>query len=167
MDLYLDEEAEAAEEMMDVVESAIGEDERFVCERAEDGDVQFGFRSNWGEVVGYFSWREELPAVLFTISMGLVAPEDRFREISRLITMINENLWLGHFDLWGEEGSIVFRHALPMIGRSELASGEVHGLMAAALDASDRFYPAFQFVLAGKSAEEAAAAALFDTVGEA
>jgi hypothetical protein len=168
MDLYLDEDVEAGDELMDIVEAVLQDDDRFASERAEDGDVQFGFRGAWCEAVGYFSWREELPAMLFTVSFGLVAEEARRKDAAHLIALINENLWLGHFDLWAEDGAIVFRHALPMIGRSEIAPGEVQGLLAAAMDAADRFYPAFCFLLNdGKSAEDAAFAALFETAGEA
>lgn len=168
MDLYLDEEIEAGEEMMDVVEAVLHDDDRFISERADDGDVQFCFKGAWGEAVGYFSWREELPALLYTVSFGLTAAPEKRREAAHLIAMINENLWLGHFDLWAEDGSIVFRHAIPMIGRADVAPGEVQALLAAALDAADRFPPAFRFLLNdNRSAEDAAFAALFETAGEA
>jgi hypothetical protein len=82
--------------------------------------------------------------------------------------MINENLWLGHFDLWNEDGSVVFRHSIPMIGRGELTVGEVHALVAASMDAADRFYPAFDFLLrCGQTAEDSLKIALFETIGEA
>lgn len=168
MDLYLDEDVEAGEEMMDVVEAVLHDDDRFLSERAEDGDLQFCFKGAWGEAVGYFSWREELPALLFTVSFGLTAEPDRQRDAAHLIALINENLWLGHFDLWAEDGAIVFRHAIPLVGRAEIAPGEIQALLAAALDAADRFPPAFRFLLKdGKTPDEAAFAALFETAGEA
>jgi hypothetical protein len=168
MDLYLDEELEAGDEIMDVVEAVLQDDDRFECERAQDGDMQFGFKGQWCEAVGYFSWREELPAMLFTVSYNITAEEERRADAAQLIAMINENLWLGHFDIWADNGSIVFRHALPMIGRSEIAPGEVQSLLAAAMDAADRFWPAFNFLLqGGQTPEEAAFAALFETAGEA
>ncbi len=34
----------------------------------------------------------------------------------RLIAQINEQLWLGHFDLWTQEGLVMFRHALLLNG---------------------------------------------------
>jgi hypothetical protein len=41
-------------------------------------------------------------------------------------------------------------------------------MLAAALDAADRFQPAFHFlILAGMKAEDAADAALFEVIGEA
>ena len=48
------------------------------------------------------------------------------------------------------------------------STGEIQAMLAAALDAAERFQPAFHFViLGGMPAEDAAAAALFETTGEA
>jgi hypothetical protein len=153
---------------MDLVEAVVGADNRFTAERGDDGDLTFSAQGMFCEVTGYFTFREELPAVLLTVSFDLRCPRSKLVEASRLTALINENLWLGHFDVWSADGAIVFRHAVPMIGRSELAAGEVQALLAAALDAADRFYPAYNFLFwAGKTPEEAVEAALFETVGEA
>ena len=40
-------------------------------------------------------------------------------------------------------------------------------MIDAAVEAADRFYPAFDFLMNGKSPEEALTACMFDTVGEA
>lgn len=168
MDLWLDDESETPSDPMDTVETVIGSDDRFQCERAEDGDVHFSFKTSWGESVGYFSYRHELPALLFTLGFEIQAPVSRRTETLKLASLINENLWLGHFDVWSDDGSIIFRHALPMIGRDEISPGEIQALLAAALDAAERFHPAFQFLLqAGTTPEEAAQAAMFETAGEA
>lgn len=168
MDLWLDDEAEAANDPMGIVEGVIAADERFQCERAEDGDVHFSFKCSWGETVGYFSYRHELPAMLFTLGFDLQAAQSRRVEAIRLAGLINENLWLGHFDVWSDDGTIIFRHAMPMIGRDEISVGEIQAMLAAALDAAERFQPAFHFlILGGMAAEEAAQAALFEVCGEA
>lgn len=168
MDLYLDDEAEAPSDPMDTVEAVIGADDRFLSERAEDGDVHFSFKCTWGESVGYFSHRHELPALLFTLGYDLQAPKSRLVEAVRLAGLINENLWLGHFDVWSDDGTIIFRHAMPMIGREEISVGEIQAMLAAALDAAERFQPAFHFVIiGGMAAEDAAQAALFEVCGEA
>jgi hypothetical protein len=168
MDLYLDDDAEVSGDPMDTVEAVIESDERFRCERAEDGDVHFSFKSSWGDSVGYFSYRHELPALLFTLGFDLRTPKSRYAEAVKLASQINENLWLGHFDVWSDDGTIIFRHAMPMIGRDEISVGEVQAMLAAALDAAERFKPAFHFlILAGMAAEDAAGAALFETLGEA
>ena len=168
MDLWIDDETETSTDPMDTVEAVVSSDDRFVCERAEDGDMHFSFKCSWGESVGYFSYRHELPALLFTLGFDIQAARSRRVEAIRLAGLINENLWLGHFDVWSDDGTIIFRHAMPMIGRDEISIGEVQAMLAAAMDAAERFQPAFQFLILGNmSADDAAAAALFEVSGEA
>lgn len=168
MDLYLDDDVSESSDPLDMVESIISSDDRFSVERGEDGDVHFSLVHNWAEAAGYVSYRAELPALLFTLGFDMRAPKNRRAEATRLAGMINENLWLGHFDVWSDDGSIIFRHSIPMIGRDEVSIGEVQALLAAVLDAADRFHPAFQFLLkSGATPEEASAAAMFETAGEA
>lgn len=168
MDLWLDNETDTSSDPMDTVEAVLSTDERFTSERAEDGDQHFSFKTSMGETVGYFSYRHELPAMLFTLGFDLQAPASRRAEATRLAALINENLWLGHFDVWSDDGTIIFRHAMPMIGRDDISVGEVQAMLAAALDAAERFQPAFHFlILGGMLPEDAAAAAMFEVSGEA
>jgi hypothetical protein len=82
--------------------------------------------------------------------------------------MINEQLWLGHFDLWTKEGVVMYRHALLLSGGIAPTSRQIEGMLTAAIEACERYYQAFQFVVwAGKSAQEALDTALFETAGEA
>ena len=167
---YLDDEDEITtiEDPIDLAEAVLSTDSRFVTERSDAGDLSFNFKAAWCGVTGFLGWREELPAVLLTVAFDLRAPESRVSDAARLVAMINENLWLGHFDLWSEDGSIVFRHSIPMVGRVELSTGEIHALLAATMDAADRFYPAFDFLIrCGRSPQEAIEAAMFETAGEA
>ena len=46
-------------------------------ERSEDGDIHFTFKCAWGETAGYFSYRDELPALLFTLGFDLQSPPSR------------------------------------------------------------------------------------------
>ncbi len=168
MSLYHTDDEELPSDPMDLIEAIVNSDDRFNAERAEDGDVQFCFKSAWTEAAGYFSYRTELPALLFTLGFDLQATPERMTATTRLAAMINENLWLGHFDVWSDDGSIIFRHAAPMIGRDEISPGEVQALLAAALDAAERFYPAFKFVVEnGATPEDAVQAAMFEIAGEA
>lgn len=168
MSLYEADDEEYLADPMDLVEEVVNSDDRFSAARADDGDVQFSVKSAWTEAAGYFSYRTELPALLFTLGFDLQTSRARMGEAMRLAAMINENLWLGHFDVWSDDGSIIFRHAAPMIGRAQISPGEVQALLAAALDASERFYPAFKFVVEnGASPEEAVQAAMFEVAGEA
>ena len=88
-------------------------------------------------------------------------------EASRLVVMINERLWIGHFDLWAHDGVLLYRHSLMLHG-AEPTPGQCEALLQAALESCERYYQAFQFVVwAGKRAEDAIATAIFETEGQA
>jgi len=94
-------------------------------------------------------------------------PDNRLTEIYKLIAQINEQLWLGHFDLWTQEGLIMFRHGL-MLNGALATPPQVEALLKAALEACERYYQAFQFVVwAGKESREALVSTMFHTEGQA
>jgi hypothetical protein len=82
--------------------------------------------------------------------------------------MINEQLWVGHFDFWNQDGLIMYRHALVLAGGVEASSRQCEVLLCSAVESCERYYPAFQFVVwAGKSARAALEAAMFEVAGQA
>ena len=152
---------------LDLIEDYL-ETNSWIHEREEDEAVQCIVPSRWGEMGGLFALRMEPPAVHFSVTLDVKPQIGKRAQIAELVMMMNERLWLGHFDYWIEEGVIIFRHAIPMLERDCPSGGEVRSLMAAAVDAIDRFVPAFNFVVwAGKAPREAIDAALFETQGEA
>lgn len=90
------------------------------------------------------------------------------RAAYELLALVNEQLWLGHFDVWSQGGMLVFRHGLLLGDEGLLGLGQAQGLVETAIDECDRFYPAFQFVLWGdKTPHDALASAMVDAAGEA
>jgi hypothetical protein len=84
------------------------------------------------------------------------------------VSSVNEQLWVGHFDLWSSENVVMFRHSLLLTGGAEPTDGQCEMLLKTAVEACERYFQAFQFVIwAGKSAKEALGTALFETQGEA
>ena len=62
----------------------------------------------------------------------------------------------------------MFRHALVLAGGVEASDQQCQAVLEAALEACERYFQAFQFVVwAGKGAREAMDSAMFDTSGEA
>ena len=85
-----------------------------------------------------------------------------------LISLVNEQMWVGHFDLWTQDGMVMFRHSLVLVGGVEATNQQCQALLSSALEACEGYFPAFQFVVwAGKPAREALNAAMFETSGEA
>jgi hypothetical protein len=108
-----------------------------------------------------------LEALHLACAFDFRATNARLPEVYRLMASINEQLWLGHFDLWRQDGMLLYRNGLLLAG-AKTHVGQCEGLLTAALEACERYYQSFQFVLwAGKSADEALAATMLETRGTA
>lgn len=122
----------------------------------------------WRDHQIWFAYRPDLDVIHVCASLELKAPDNRYRETCELVARLNERLWIGHFDIWTDDNSIVFRHALTLPEAESVSPAQASVLIASAKEAGERLYPAFQYLMwSGKSAAEAVAAAMFDTAGEA
>ena len=137
-------------------------------ERGEDYTVQTIAPTRWGEMGGLFTYREEPRSVHYSLTLDVRPLPGRKAQLAELVMLVNERLWIDHFDFWQDEGVILFRHAIPLADRPEPSEGEISAILAASVDAVERFIPAFNFLIwAGKSPAEALEAAMFETEGEA
>ena len=94
--------------------------------------------------------------------------DDRRAAAQELLALVNEQMWLGHFDIWSNGSVIVYRHGALLGDDGTLSLTQAQTLVETAIEDCDRFYPAFQFVLWGdKSPSAALDAALVDAAGEA
>jgi hypothetical protein len=99
--------------------------------------------------------------------MDLAVPKAQRQTAQELIATINPRVWLGHFELW-EEGEIIFRHGMALMTGEQPSLAQAAAMIDVAVEAADRFFPAYDFLLRGaKTPQEAIAACMFETVGEA
>jgi hypothetical protein len=137
-------------------------------ERAGTDELSISVQGRWTDYHVSFTWMDDIEALHLACAFDLKVPETRRTEVLALIGLINEQLWVGHFDMWAKDGIVMFRHALLLAGGVEIAGRQCEALLDAALDTSERYFQAFQFVVwAGKGAREALDAAMFETAGEA
>ena len=137
-------------------------------ERSGDDEITVSIAGSWCDYHVSVSWMEDVEALHLACAFDLKVTEPRRAEAMRLVTLVNEQMWLGHFDLWTGEGVVMYRHALLLAGGAEPSARQIGAMLAGAIDACDRYYQAFQFVVwAGRPAREALEGALFETMGNA
>jgi len=152
---------------LDVVERLASHND-WSFERASDDEITILVTGRWTDYQLSYTWMDDIEALHLACAFDLKVPDRRSAEVKALISMINELLWVGHFDLWVTEGMIMFRHALVLAGGTEASGKQCESLLSTALDTCERYFTAFQFVVwAGKTAKEALDAAMFETSGEA
>lgn len=136
--------------------------------RASEDELTLVISGIWADYQVSFTWMREIEVLHLACAIDLKFPERRRAEMTELISMINEQLWIGHFDVWEKDGLVMFRHALVLAGGAAPSGPQCEFLLSTAVDTCERYYQAFQYLLwAGKSPREAIETALFETRGEA
>ncbi len=137
-------------------------------ERSGDDEITIISKGEWTDYQLSFTWMGEIEALHLACAFDMKIPLARRGEVQKLIASVNEQLWIGHFDLWTHTGMIMHRQALVLPGGLTASTAQCVSMLDGAIHACERYYPAFNFVVwAGKSPQEAMAAAMFDVEGEA
>jgi hypothetical protein len=158
---------ERREHPVDVVERLAAVND-WAFDRAETDEISILVSGRFANYDVAFTWLPEIESLHVSCSFDLkVAPHKR-AAIGELAQLINEQLWLGHFDLWSQQDVVMFRHALCLAGGAGASDAQCGAVVKAALDACETYYQAFQFVLwANRGPREAIAFATFETRGAA
>lgn len=140
----------------------------WTCQHNGDDEIAATMQGSWAEYELRAIWREEDQVLQLLALPDIRVTDDKRSAIYEAIGLINEQLWIGHFELWSNSGVVLFRHGTLLSGGDSLTLDQAQVLVEAAIDECERFYPVFQFVLwGGKTPAEAIAASMIETRGEA
>lgn len=137
-------------------------------EFVSDDEISAEVKGSWATYQVQAIWRHEDHVLQLLCLPDIRVSEGKRATVFEALALINEQLWLGHFDIWSNGGVVLFRHGLMLGDDGLLSPSQAQAMVEAAVDECDRFYPVFQFILWGdKTPTEALAAALVDAAGEA
>jgi len=152
---------------LDVVEEIVSANQ-WAFDRQGDDELSVSVGGSWCDYHLGFSFSPAQGGMQLACAYDMRVPPRRRAEVHGLLAQINERIWIGHFDLWSEEAIPMYRHAILTRGGEAPNFVQMEELIEIAITECERFYPAFQFVIwGGKSASEAVAASMLETVGEA
>jgi hypothetical protein len=140
----------------------------WACEFASDDELTGEVQGSWTLYQLRAIWRAEDNVLQVLCLPDIRIADDKRQPINEVLALVNEQVWLGHFEVWSSGQVLLYRHGLLLGGEGLLSIEQAQMLIETAVEECDRFYPAFQFILWGdKSPTEALAAALVDAAGEA
>jgi hypothetical protein len=138
------------------------------CEFVSDDEITAQIQGAWASYQLRAIWRVEDHVLQLLCLPDVRVPDTKRGAMFELLALVNEQLWIGHFDIWSNGGVLLYRHGLMLGDDGLLSLSQAQAAVEAAIEECDRFYPAFQFVLWGdKSPADALASALVDAAGEA
>ena len=159
--------ADRAEHPVDVVERLAAVND-WTFDRAEEDEISILVAGQWANYDLAFTWIPGIESLHVACSFDLKAQPLKRAALGELIQLINEQMWLGHFDIWREQDLVMFRHSLCLAGGASASDAQVSAVVKAAVAACETYYQAFQFVLwADRPPREAIAFAAFETRGAA
>ena len=162
-----EDDVDFALDPLDVVEHVLSA-ENLTFDRTEEGDLAFALAGDWKDYELWFAWRPQADCLQLCLSVDIRAKKPRRTAAYELLSLINQRVWLGHFEIWTDEGELVFRHAMALPTGERPTLAQAASMIDAAVEAADRFYPAFDFLInGGKNPEDSIAACMFETVGTA
>lgn len=152
---------------LDLVEELIAFND-WPYERSGDEEITASIKGSWCDYQFRCFWRDDDNVMQIATMLDMRIAEDKRASVFEALSLINERIWMGHFELWAEDGALIFRHASYVDSAAGMSLNHAQALVQAAVGECEKFYPVFQFILwAGKSPAEALEAALLETVGEA
>jgi hypothetical protein len=152
---------------LDILEEIVTANE-WMFDRAHDDELIVELAGRWCHYRMFFVWQREIGALQFSCQFDMKVPDAKRNDVNDLLAILNNRLWLGHFDLEPAQHTPLFRYTV--LARSGRMPGveTLEDLVEIALTECERFYPAFQFVIwGGKKPVEAMAASMIDTAGRA
>ncbi len=152
---------------IDVVEEVIYS-KKWTFSRADDYELVAEIASKWCQYRFYFTWSEQIRAISLTVTFDLKFPHVKMKDAQELLALINEKLWIGHFDITSKNGIPAYRHTVLSFPEDEVLHHQLENLVDIAIYECEKFYPAFQLVLFEDSDPgKALAISTFDTIGVA
>jgi hypothetical protein len=152
---------------LDVFEGVMA-DSDWACERSGEDELTAAVRGSWCTYQVRLVWRADDQVLQLVCLLDMRVAEAKRQVCYETLGLINERLWLGHFDMWASDGDLLYRHATAVDPEVGISAAQAEVLIQAAIAECERFYPVFQFVLwAGKRPVEAIELAMLETAGEA
>ena len=152
---------------LDMLEEIVSAN-NWIFDRSSLDELVVEVSGRWAGYRMFFFWHDDVSAMQFSCQFDLPIAEDRLAATWELLALINERLWLGHFDVDSDDSTPIFRHTTLLRGSQGASTEQLEDLMDIALSECERFYPAFQLCVTGEIEPTASLnGAIIDTVAEA
>ncbi|MEZ5759231.1 MAG: YbjN domain-containing protein [Emcibacteraceae bacterium] len=152
---------------LDTLEVMVSQNE-WPYERLGNEEIVAAVIGEWCDFHMRYIWLSDKNILQFSGQLDIKVHERKRGAVLEVMARINERLDMGHFGIWSDDETLMFRHSLipPTIG---IDVSNICDLVTRTVIAEiNRYYPVFQFVIwGGKSPSEAIEAAMLETIGNA
>jgi len=152
---------------LDLIEDVIVSND-WSYNRTDNDTLYVEVGGEWCDYQLTLAWSPDCNLLQYTWTYNIKVSNKKYNLIYSLLNKINLNLSTGHFELWADDGWIMYRNSLINFDYSSITPEMIDYILSSSLSDCDKYYPTFQFLLWGnKTPKQAIAASLLETHGEA
>ncbi len=152
---------------IDIVEH-IAEAHDWDFDRIGEDQIAMAVEGKWRTYSITLAWSGIDETLRLVSTFDLEPPERRLPALYETINSANDACWTGAFTFWAAQNLMVWRYGLVLSGGQLAVPQQIDRLIASAVSAAERFYPAFQLVAWGdRTPKDAMQVAIAEAYGRA
>jgi len=152
---------------IDIVEH-IAEHHAWEFDRVAEDQIAMAVEGQWRTYSITLAWSPYDETLRLICTFEMEPPEEKLPKLYEALNATNDKIWTGAFTYWHEQRLMVYRYGLVLTGGQFAGPEQIDRLIASAVGASERFYPAFQLVSwADREVEDALQVAIDEAYGRA
>ena len=137
-------------------------------DRVAHDQIAMTVEGQWRSYAITLAWSDGEETLRLISTFEIDPPKEREAALFELLNAINDQCWTGAFTYWCEQRLMVWRYGLVLAGNQIATPEQIDRLIASAVMASERFYPAFQLACWGdQTPEQAMKVAIAEAYGRA
>ena len=152
---------------IDIVET-LAERHDWEFDRVTDDQIAMAVEGQWRTYSLTLAWSAQDETLRLICTFEMEPPLGRMGALFDVLNRCNDLVWTGAFTFWEEQKLMVWRHGLLLSGGQCATADPIDRLIGAAVQAAERFYPAFQLVSWGdRTPADAMKVAIAEAYGRA
>ncbi len=130
---------------IDIVET-LAQHHAWEFDRVTDDQIAMAVEGQWRTYSLTLAWSPQDETLRLICTFEMEPPADKIAGLYDVLNRCNDMVWTGAFTWWADQKLMVWRYGLLLSGGQMAGPEQIDKLIASAVMASERFYPAFQMV---------------------
>ena len=152
---------------IDIVEH-IAEHHNWDFDRIGDDQIAMAVEGQWRTYSITLAWSGYDETLRLVCTYEMEPQPDKVPQLYELLNLMNDQCWAGAFTYWAEQKLMVYRYGLVLTGGQTASPEQIDTMIATAVTAAERYYPAIQMMVwADRSPADAMQVAIAEAYGRA
>lgn len=118
-------------------------------DRVADDQIAMAVEGQWRTYSITLAWSEHDETLRLICTFEMEPPDEKLPHLYEALNAVNDRCWAGAFTYWNEQRLMVYRYGLVLAGGQTAGPEQISTMITAAVEAAERYYPAFQLVVWG------------------